>query len=165
MDNDLRNSLWNVFWGIYVKELQKRLTENEFYKNTMVFADILWKFYFKEPIDTIDQTNIFVYKNIRAHFFGGTCWDVYNFIDFTANFHPREGFRIEFIKQCNLVLERELSAYRFVNGQLAQITSKEEIVAIEEAVSTSQKPVNVHLKRALELFADRKSPDYRNFIK
>ncbi len=44
------------------------------------------------------------------------------------------------------------------------ITSDQEITAIEEALSVSQQ-FTPHLERALELLADRKSPDYANSIK
>jgi len=72
-----------------------------------------------------------------------------------------------FVEYCNNVLERELSAYRFVNGILTQISSKDEVEAIEEALNITDnlKPVKTHLNRALELFSDRKTPDYRNSIK
>lgn len=63
------------------------------------------------------------------------------------------------------VLEKELSAYRFVSRQITEITSKEEIGVIEEALQIPIKPVKEHLGRSLELFADRKNPDYRNSIK
>jgi hypothetical protein len=67
----------------------------------------------------------------------------------------------------NSVLEQELSAYRFVGGKITQITSEEEISEIEEALEVSEplKAVNTHLRRALDLLADRKSPDYRNSVK
>ena len=48
---------------------------------------------------------------------------------------------------------------------IAQITSEEDISEIEEALQVSLKPVKTHLKTALDLFANRKSPDYRNSIK
>jgi len=64
-------------------------------------------------------------------------------------------------------MERELSAYRFVGGKITHITSEEEIAEIEQALGApkSLKPFTRHLKRALDLLADRKSPDYRNSIK
>jgi len=66
---------------------------------------------------------------------------------------------------CNSILERELSAYRFVAGKITRITSKQEIAEIEEALEMPLKPVNEHIKSALDLLANRKSPDYRNSIK
>jgi len=69
------------------------------------------------------------------------------------------------MKNCNDVLESEMSAYRFVGKYITQITSKEEISEIEEALRTPLKPVRIHLEKSLELLSDRKSPDYRNSIK
>jgi hypothetical protein len=67
----------------------------------------------------------------------------------------------------NHILERELSAYRFVGKKLVKIISECEISEIEEAlnISVPLKGVNIHLQRALDLLADRKNPDYRNSIK
>ncbi len=64
-------------------------------------------------------------------------------------------------------MKRELSAYRFTDGKIARITSEEEIASVEEAVDVRDqfKPVSLHMKQALNLFADKKSPDYRNSIK
>lgn len=73
----------------------------------------------------------------------------------------------EFRNYCNAVLERELSAYRFVGEKLTQITSDVEIAAVEEAMAAEDSfcHVALHIKTALGLLADRKSPDYRNSIK
>jgi hypothetical protein len=48
-----------------------------------------------------------------------------------------------------------------------QITSEEEIAAIEQALALpdSLKPVREHLGQSLILLSDRKKPDYRNSIK
>lgn len=62
-----------------------------------------------------------------------------------------------------------MSAYRFVDGLITELTSEEEIASIEQTISDTQapslKPVHVHLRRALELLTDRTNPDYRNSIK
>jgi len=77
----------------------------------------------------------------------------------------REYNNKKFMEMCNSVLEAELSAYRFVGNEITQITSKEEIAEIEEALETPLKPVRTHLEDALKLLSNRKSPDYRNSIK
>lgn len=61
-----------------------------------------------------------------------------------------------------------MSAYRFVDGEIVEITSENEVLAIENALFTSQsqyRPVHEHLRRALELLSDRETRDYRNSIK
>jgi len=84
---------------------------------------------------------------------------------FIGSFHPDIETNERFRKTCNGVLEEELSGYRFVGGQIAQITSEEEISEIEEALQTPLKSVRTHIEKSLELLSDKKSPDYRNSIK
>ena len=68
---------------------------------------------------------------------------------------------------CNSVLERENSAYRFVDDYVTEITSASEIQSVEEALEavSSMSGVKAHLSTAVELLSDRKNPDYRNSIK
>ncbi len=70
----------------------------------------------------------------------------------------------QFITQCNEVLKKELSAFRFVDGVLTEISSEEEIREIEEA-STVTDPVREHIVTALKHLSDKEHPDYRNSIK
>lgn len=66
----------------------------------------------------------------------------------------------------NNVLTRELSSFRFVGGIFTDVTDEQEIEMLDSAINSNDFPgVSAHLKRALELLSDRKSPDYRNSIK
>ena len=66
----------------------------------------------------------------------------------------------------NQVLEKESAGYRFVGGEITAISDKQEIESIETALADNAFPgVQGHLRRALELFSDRKNHDYRNSIK
>lgn len=162
MDNDLRTGLWNALTLFYWNKLKQR------YDNEMhILFERLWNDYFKRPIDTLSDNWPATYKEIREYFFSSKWYEVYDFIEFTANNYPDDSVNREFRDYCNSVLERELSIYRFVGGKVTPITSDAEIAEIEEALDSTRplKPVNTHLKRALELFADRKCPDYRNSIK
>ena len=69
-----------------------------------------------------------------------------------------------FIKSINNTLERENSAYRIINDEITQITSKQEIQSIEEAFENTSpySGVQQHLNQALKLMSDRQNPDYRN---
>ena len=60
-----------------------------------------------------------------------------------------------------------MSAYRFVDGKLIEISSEEEIIEIETAITNANKFISVktHIKTAITLISDRKNPDYRNSIK
>ena len=64
------------------------------------------------------------------------------------------------------MLERELSGYRFVSGRLTDITSSQELEMLETALAESRfAGVDTHLQQALDLYAKRDNPDYRNSIK
>ena len=73
----------------------------------------------------------------------------------------------DFAKTCNVFLERENSAYRFVGSVIAEVTSREEIGAIEAAILAGDRFAGVkeHLSTSLRLISDRTSPDFRNSIK
>jgi len=59
-----------------------------------------------------------------------------------------------------------MSGYRFVEDEITQITSDEEIAEIEQAINEADtNAVSSHLRRSLELLSDKIEPDYRNSIK
>jgi len=169
MDDDLRNGLWNCLTIDYWNSTNDR---DYNYNNIMVnLIHILWLNYFKQPLDVLSPRWIAILLTIREYFFKASWNEVYDFIEFVANNYDDNSYddnaNKQFISHCNVVLEREVSAYRFVGKQITRITSEEEINAIEGALakSTPLKPVYTHLKTALGLLSDRKSPDYRNSIK
>lgn len=88
---------------------------------------------------------------------------VYDFIEFVAVSTKNQNYA----EQSNSILEREFSAYRFLDFHLAPITSEHEIRAVDDAVKLGGpfSPAALHLGRALELLSDRTNPDYRNSIK
>ena len=106
-----------------------------------------------------------VYDILRKFFFGCDWYEVYDFIEFIAQNHPNEELNESFVRHCNSFLESEVSAYRFVNRQIVRIVSEEEIEAVEDALRVKSSPVREHIKRALQMLADRQNPDYRNSIK
>lgn len=166
MDSELRNGLWNVLTEFYWNRVAN-IEGITFYEKVDILLKRLWHSYFKRPIDTLSDRWPDTRKKIRDYFFNCEWYDVYDFIEFIANNYPNNEINQRFMNFCNSVLKRELSAYHFIGGKITQITSKAEVSEIEEALESS-KPfggIHAHLKRALSLFSDRKSPDYRNSIK
>lgn len=70
-----------------------------------------------------------------------------------------------FVKQLNSEFERLNFAYRVVGTEIVEITSKEELTAIESSMHDSPTNIRTHLNKALELYAQRPVGDYRNSIK
>jgi len=164
MDDDLKNSLWNIldifFW--------KNNKDSQYlYGTTEELLKDLWLNLFKWPLDTLNLRWSNTYQKIRDLYFDFKWWEVYDFIEFINQKHGKEHGKGVFEAGCNKMLERELSAYRFIGGKISPITATEEIEAIEKALTISDKfkNVKIHLRSALEKFSDRKNPDYRNSIK
>src|SRR4030042_912262 len=166
MDDALMNTLWNLLTVFYWETMNEEQIYRHKYLNGLFRA--MWQNYFKKTMDTMPSWWDDLYKWTRDYFFKCSWDEVYEFLEVVAYYYTDDEGKTrneEFKKACNHVLERELSAYRFVNGRITEITSKEEISEIEEALSTPLKTVNAHIENALKLMSDRKSPDYRNSIK
>lgn len=169
----LRNYLWNgltlFYWNISQNDIRS-LGEP-----LKTLFKRIWVNHFNERIDEIENyapSLIFRIKNDFLNLSWNEMFDILEFIP--NNFHEGQYHgglnnkrNQEFIAYTNSVLESNLSAYRFVNMLITEISSEEEIASIEDALENSSKytPVQIHLSRALELFADRKNPDFRNSIK
>jgi hypothetical protein len=173
MDDDLRNSLWNAF-QMHCLDVIKPRTNNSIYYSSisLSFFKSLWVDYLKLPLDSLDDSYSYTCKVLQEQFLLKWEWyKVYDFIEFVSYIMVPYGdnFKNDFILYCNSVLERELSAYRFVDGLITQITDESEIREIEEAIQnagvTKLSGVQTHLKSALAKMSDKKEPDYRNSIK
>lgn len=172
MDDALRNGLWSLLQN-YV--WTKGRTTSSVYgtiglssgENPSLWAlsRSLWLDFFKKPVDTLKYDWREVLRELREFFFKASWHDVYDFVEFVVGAYPANGFRDNFCSDCNRILEREMSAYRFVDGILTRIVDEVEIDEIEEAAKASNGPVVQHLRRSLELMSDRSNPDYRNSVK
>lgn len=70
-----------------------------------------------------------------------------------------------FIFELNSEFARLNFAYRIINKKIVEITSQEEIVAVEAALAESTVTVRRHINEALKLLSQRPTPDCRNSIK
>jgi len=172
IDDELKNSLWSLlqlfYWDIYNGSRYVPTGRGDFIKgcNMEPLITSLWLHYYKMPIDTVPKYFNECLDGLRKYFFSAEWYEIYDFVEFVAikGLGERQD---NFIKACNKYLERENSAYRFVNKQLTEITSAEEIQSIEEAIANASPfpGVREHLEVALGLMSDRENPDYRNSIK
>lgn len=166
IDNALKNSLWSAFLESFLKMLS-----NDSFRGYRLgeYARSLWFNFFKLPLDAAPiEDSGFVYadtltKYLRNFFLNNKNWyDPYDLLQFSVEFADRE-----FVPFLNRILDGEKAGYRFVNGELVQITSKVEIDEIEQAIESvrSIKSVNTHLNTALKELSDKKNPIYRNSVK
>lgn len=163
MSPELRNSLWNAL------DVALWSTENYLYNQHSdpriePFSKALWFHHFKQPIDSRPDRSSKILATIRDYFFRCEWFEIYDFLEFVVAHYRQSKPRLaDFLNQ---FLERELSAYRFVSGHLTDITNEQELEMLEAALADSRfAGVSAHLQRALELYANRENPDYRNSIK
>ena len=164
MNDELRNSLWNLLVGFLGKQ-------DTFYFTKAL--KLLFDGFFKEPVDDLPEYEHQNKDLLRERFMKCEWYDVYNIIEeilkmiqlITEGVISKEKFQ----NTLNYILERELSGYRAIEGGLVPITDKQEIEAIRQAVSTSSSlglnGVREHITKALELLGKKPKPDYRNSIK
>ena len=166
VDDALKNSLWSILKVHIWDHVHSSQYGHIFNLNPEIktFCERIWFNYYKLPLDTLADDWKRIYNFLRKDYFSCEWYELYNFLEFCADNYPYND-KESFIETCNFSLERETSGYRFVDDQIAPITSSEEISEIETALGIKNEHVRTHLRRALELLSDRKQPDYRNSIK
>jgi hypothetical protein len=138
MDIELKNGLWNALKICFMDLLEK---QNYYGRETkfLTFCKFLWLNFYKFPIDTISDNPYQNESYIRDRFFKFQWFEVYDFLEFIANLDfniiPFDPVKLKGL--CNSIFERENSAYRFIDDNIAPITNSSEIAEIEEAISTS----------------------------
>lgn len=173
IDEKLENKLWNTVQINFFN----RIGTGSYY-SVIENSDIgqvfhgIWIDFFGNRIDEIpknQERDISVPKfieYIKGWFFKCQWYEKYDFLEYLSKLDIKY-FELGFTVKCNESLKREMSAYRIVDGHIIQITSEEEIIEIEDALTNSSKwePVNIHLKTAITYFSNRENPDYRNSVK
>lgn len=167
MDDDLRIGLWNVFTIYCIEEISevRYISSSESWHN---FFRSLWYSFFKFSLDTLPIETYKIHEYLKNFFMNNEWYKVYDFIEFVIQRGLPYGTD-KFKDSCNNIMRLELSGYRIVDNWIAEITKKEEIIEIEEAIENAKRTklsgVNKHLQSALAKLTDRKKPDYVNSIK
>ncbi|MDT0556209.1 AbiJ-NTD4 domain-containing protein [Patiriisocius hiemis] len=170
IDEKLSNRLWNTLLRDFFNHLSTYSDHSsDSYKGKVLL--MIWTEYFGNRSDKIESfDNGYVYtagtmNYISQYFFSAKWYEKYDFIEFMAALDEaitNYGLTVHL----NSALEQEMAGYRIVEDKIIQITSAEEISAIEEAINNSQwEPVKKHLSSALEFLSHRENPDYRNSVK
>jgi hypothetical protein len=164
IDDRLRTAIWNVldrvFWiapGF--------LTPARGYDPKMErFSRYLWENFLHRPADARPVLQKKRLELIREWFFNAKWNRVYDFVQFLVQ--PETGLRDDLTIFLNQALERGGSGYRIINGIVAGIVSEGEVEMLQKTLDEPfSEPVSAHLRRALQLLANRDEPDYRNSIK
>jgi len=124
MDDALRYGLWNALHLCIWEKIEFDHYSHTFQSsNVYMLFQHYWHNLFKIPLDNLPNYLEDAHKIVRKHFFECEWYEVYDFIEFTAQNCPKN-LKEGFIKFCNHILEKELSVYRFVDEQLTDITDE-----------------------------------------
>jgi AbiJ N-terminal domain 4 len=172
-DEVLRNALWNTLTTFYWNGVKGWIDETKFSYRTLL--ERIWTIFYQERLDELNGQSSYIMRKIKSDFLNKEWNEMLDILEFIPNnFIAENSYDIIaretnnlFFSTINRVLESHLSAYRFIDNIIVEVSAEEEIIAIKEAlnIDSKYKPVQIHLKRALELFSDRQNPDYRNSIK
>ena len=170
IDSALRTKLWNILklsiWDCY--ESDKR-SYHEATKHIDFMIQRLWFNYFNQDLDQLPDFHDSygqkgAYQVLKEYFFCCKWFELFNLLETIANDRSKL-VSDDTRKWMNDALEEHNAAYRFVGAEIAEITDKNEIQAIEAALATADSPVRAHLDAALRMLSDKEAPDYRNSVK
>lgn len=173
IDEDLKNRLWSTVLEELFDKLQNYSFPSSDETQKGKVCKVIWKEFFNKAVDEIssytNSKNVYIegfIKELRDWFFEAEWYEIYDLIEFLLIFETAANDS-NYTEICNLALEKEVAGYRIINDKVVQITSEEEIFAIEEAIANTDKwkSVSTHLATSLNNLADRKNPNYRNSIK
>lgn len=158
MDDTLRTALWNVTWERYLNgfDVYERAQGHSLMR-------VLWATHFHRDVSTVPDNPYDAADELRAIFSHGDWYEVYDLVQAIVEANPEA----ELVKVYNAMMEIHLAGYRIVGTEVTQLSGKEEVEAVEDAITDSGRFVGVqhHLKTALTLYSRRENPDYANSIK
>jgi len=170
IDQDLRITLWNILkLTIWDRFDQENLRYDQTSRKIQQLVNQLWFYHFNKDIDQLPKIRSRygsddAYSFMKDHFFKCKWFEVYDFIQEILQ-DPGNLLDDDSRNWINSSLENHNAAYRIVGDEITEITDKNEIVAIEEALRESDLPAKQHLETALRMLSDKAKPDYRNSIK
>ena len=176
IDEDLRITLWNVLsvvmWNKWEYPSEDLYGQESWTVESYRINDLTWRAwvqFFKNDLDSLRrfrtrQPRAGAYDFFKKYFLEGEWFAVYDFLEFLLQ--DQDTLLDEkAITHLNQALKNANAVYRIVGKEISEITDANEIKAIEEGMNHPEDPVRTHIRLALEMLSDRKSPDYRNSIK
>lgn len=161
IDENLKTALWNIIY-FYLIDNNTNLFTHVDYKNQA--NKILWTNFFHRKINDFRISDFGQFFE-RWFFVNAKWYEIYDILqEFVLILEFQKINYQNFIIAINRKLEMHMSVYKFVNTEIFEITSEDEIKEIETAVNSPLKEVNIQLKNALHHLSDREKPDYRNSI-
>ena len=165
IDHNLHMAIWNWMYSEFFSDL-----EDNMYNLTLKqqnFLSFVWAKLTHRGLDHFPYAGASVIKAYKEHLIN-LQWDQkYSQIEILYNGYNTHLQKKNVSASANLMLEENMSGYRFLDGMIVPITSDNELNSIQQVfeISEKYKYVKSHISRAAELLANKTHPDYRNSIK
>lgn len=160
----IRNAICSCF-----DRLEKRISQDE-YKQ---INRHIWVYFLNKREQEFELSKQWWYK-VATHCFLADDLEWYiilDLVEFVVKYIFKNStssniyYLKNFVNDLNSEFARLNFAYRIVDQEIVEITSEEEILAVETALAVSGATVSHHLNEALKLISQRPNPDCRNSIK
>ena len=167
LDDDTRLELWNLL-AVLPREFDK------FYRDSTEhdILEALWVWHFKKARDEMPVDSM-VWRYVKAQILTGGWNEVLDLLESFSKYWDRHEtsesapLKRSFLEVLNERFEQELVGYRIIGLEITPVDSNAEAEAITGALSDTDVIAGARhaLDRAIELLADRATPDYPNSIK
>lgn len=142
---DTENKIARYVWTSYLKQRELNFKNPSFITNYIESSKTPWY----NKLDMIEAILESLYKNL----------------DFDVNYWLSKNIVDDFVNDLNTEWKKNNFAYRIINNTIAEISSEDEVKAINQALEENTDNIRAHISQALHLCSDRENPDYRNSIK
>jgi len=167
LDEDTRREIWN-FLAVLPKEFSRLYGD----ATEDAVLEALWVWHFEEDRDERPR-NWQIWQRIKDAVYGDEWNEVFDLLERFGKYwdrnesHVSAPLRAAYLKALNDLFESNLVGYRVIGLEITPVDSNAEAEAISSALSDSEVVAGARhaLDRAVELLADRTTPDYPNSIK
>lgn len=174
MDDDLKNSIWNVLHKVIFKPGRHIFSGKHIFlfPNEICIDEVpiaVWTEFFKETVNSLPISSTSIADDVLRRYKEMPWYGPYELVEFVCEYFatnaPDVGGRLHgdaFVQKLNSVLEREMSGYRLVGGEITPITDPIEMEAVAEAMkSSSFSKASQRMREAVRALSDRENPNYR----
>ncbi len=162
MNEDLRVGLWNAFYNSFMSSFVSPAEQSQVFATQIDFFYKIWLYALKKPGDEFQRDPKRLIGLFKRYFLTAKWHEVFDLVEYAAGKYPREDVGRDFILECNFVLEKEYSAYRFEDGIIVSVFADMPPAPAPEAANTPLKVDQIRLQKALSNYSTqtkhRKAP-------
>lgn len=165
LDDETRIELWNVLFN--AKEFFNSEYSHMQNRTSRGVATYIWRTHLAQPIDAFDADVAWaiVRKKLLTGSFVETLWMVEEFVKGVGETTTSADAKT-IARGYNTVLERHLVGYRFVDLELAPVSSEVEVAEIEAAFDATERfsGARKHLQHALGMLSSKDAANYAKAV-